>query len=99
MIPNQWYAVLDSKELHQGKLLGVTRFGEKLVFYRDSSGNPVCLFDRCCHRGASLSYGKIMGDHVQCPFHGLEYNSTGRCVLIPANGKNEEVPERYKVNH
>ena len=99
MIPNQWYAVLDSKELPRGKLVGATRFGEKLVFYRDKSGNPVCLFDRCCHRGASLSYGKLKGDHIQCPFHGLEYDSSGKCVHIPANGKNEPVPERYKVNY
>ncbi|TFH14932.1 aromatic ring-hydroxylating dioxygenase subunit alpha [Candidatus Bathyarchaeota archaeon] len=98
MIPDQWYAVLDSKELPRKKPIGVTRFSEKLVFYRDSDGNPVCLFDRCCHRGASLSYGKVIGNHIQCPFHGLEYDSTGRCVVIPANGKNEPVPERYKVN-
>ena len=98
MIPNQWYAVLDSKELPRGKPIGATRFGEKLVFFRDSKGEPVCLFDRCCHRGAALSYGKVIGDHVQCPFHGLEYDSTGKCVLIPANGKDEPVPERYRVN-
>jgi len=98
MIPHQWYAVLDSKELPRGKPIGATRFGEKLVFFRDSNGDPVCLFDRCCHRGAALSYGKVIGDHVQCPFHGLEYDATGKCVLIPANGKDEPVPERYRVN-
>lgn len=35
MISNQWCVVLESKELKKGKLLGVTRFGEKLVFWRD----------------------------------------------------------------
>ncbi len=98
MIPNQWYAVLDSNELPRGKPIGVTRFGEKLVFFRNSKGVPVCLYDRCCHRGAALSYGKVIGDHVQCPFHGLEYDASGKCVLIPANGKDETVPERYRVN-
>lgn len=99
MIPDQWFAVLDSKELPKKKPVGVTRMGEKLVFYRDTKGEPVCLFDRCCHRGAALSYGKVIGDHVQCPFHGLEYDKTGKCVVIPANGKDEPVPERYRVNY
>ena len=34
MIRNQWYAVLESKEVPKGKLIGVTRLGEKLVFWR-----------------------------------------------------------------
>ena len=98
MIPNQWYAILESNELPRNKPVAVTRMGEKLVLFRDTNGNPICLFDRCCHRGAALSKGKIMGDTIRCPFHGLEYDSTGKCVVIPANGKNAEVPDRYKVN-
>ena len=31
MIPNQWYAILDSGEIKTGKPVGVTRLGEKLV--------------------------------------------------------------------
>ena len=99
MIPNQWYAVIDSKELPTRKPIGVTRLGQKLVFYRDTNGNPVCLYDKCCHRGAALSFGKVIDNHVQCPFHGLEYDQKGKCVTIPANGKYKTVPERYKVNY
>ena len=99
MIPNQWYAVLDSKELSTGKPIGVTRLGQKLVFYRDTDGNPVCLYDKCCQRGAALSFGKVIDNHVQCPFHGLEYVRKGICVTIPANGKNKTVPERCRVNY
>jgi phenylpropionate dioxygenase-like ring-hydroxylating dioxygenase large terminal subunit len=98
MIPDQWYAVLESKELPRNRPIGVIRMGERLVFFRDSEENPVCLYDQCCHRGAKLSKGKIMGDTVRCPFHGLEYDSSGKCAVIPANGRNAEVPDRYKVN-
>jgi phenylpropionate dioxygenase-like ring-hydroxylating dioxygenase large terminal subunit len=97
MIPNQWYAVLESSELPRNKPIGVTRLAEKLVFFRDSKGEPVCLKDHCCHRGAALSKGKVIGAHIQCPSHGLEYDGTGRCVKIPANGENTPVPERYHV--
>ena len=98
MIPDQWYAVLESKEVPKGKPIGVTRLSEKLVFYRDTNGEPVCLFDKCCHRGAALSYGEVLNDNIQCPFHGLEYDNTGKCISIPANGKKQPVPKRYKVN-
>ena len=39
MIKNQWYAVLESKEVKKDKLLGVTRLSEKLVFWRDENGS------------------------------------------------------------
>jgi phenylpropionate dioxygenase-like ring-hydroxylating dioxygenase large terminal subunit len=97
MIPNQWYAVLSSKEVKKGHLYGVTRCGEKMVFYRDQDKTIHCLADRCCHRGASLSSGKLFHNHVQCPFHGFEYAEDGKVVVIPANGKNAPVPSNFKV--
>jgi len=99
LIKNQWYVVLDSKELKKGKILGTTRLGEKLVFWRDRTGKVGCVFDRCAHRGAALSKGKIVSNNtLQCPFHGFEYDVMGKVTKIPANGKNTSVPERFKVN-
>ncbi|MBD3229147.1 MAG: Rieske 2Fe-2S domain-containing protein [Candidatus Lokiarchaeota archaeon] len=98
MIPNQWYAVLNSKEVKKGKVIGAKRFGEKLAFWKDKDGNVSCIKDKCCHRGASLSLGKVVDEHLQCPFHGLEYDSTGKVVVIPANGKEAKVPKNFKVN-
>lgn len=96
MIRNQWYIVLESKEVKK-KPVGVTRMNEKLVFYRDSNHQVHCLKDRCVHRGVSLSLGEIHKDHLHCPFHGFEYNSSGQVEVIPAYGRNYQVPERYKV--
>jgi phenylpropionate dioxygenase-like ring-hydroxylating dioxygenase large terminal subunit len=98
MIRNQWYAVLESNEVKRGKPVGVTRLGEKMVFWRTSSGEISCLIDRCPHRGCALRIGKILGDHLQCPFHGFEFDATGRCTLIPANGKNALVPKAMQVS-
>lgn len=97
MIKNQWYAVLESKEV-KDKPVGVTRMNEKLVFFRTESGKIACIYDKCCHRGASLSLGCVKGDEIQCPFHGFEYDSSGTVTLIPANGKAASIAERYKVN-
>ena len=99
MIRNQWYAILPSRELKKGRARGLVRLGEKLVVWRDSEDNVACISDRCCHRGASLGQGKVIQNHIQCPFHGLEFNARGRCVLIPANGKTARVPESFVVNH
>ena len=99
MIKNQWYAVLDSDELKLNKPIGVIRFSEKLVFWRDNDNKINCIFDKCCHRGASLSKGKITENHIECPFHGFQYDSTGKVVLIPANGKEGKIPDNYKVNY
>lgn len=98
MIKNQWYAVLSSKQVKKNKLIGVTRLSEKLVFWRDEANAIHCIFDKCCHRGASLSVGQLVDGHVECPFHGFQYDSSGKVVTIPANGKQSKVPEHFKVN-
>lgn len=98
MIKNQWYAILDSKEVPKGKIISVTRIGEKLVLWRESNGTVNCIYDKCCHRGASLGKGVIHNDHIACPFHGFEYDGSGKVKCIPANGKNAPVPDRYRVN-
>ena len=97
MIRNQWYAVLNSKEVPKNRLTGVKRLGEKLAFWRTDKNEIVCIADKCCHRGASISTGKLVDGKAQCPFHGFQYDENGRVRLIPANGKAAPVPERYRV--
>lgn len=92
MIRNQWYVVLESKEVGK-KPIGVTRMGEKLVFWRNKTGRISCAVDRCPHRGVALSLGKLENDHLQCPFHGFEYDERGVCVLVPANGRGGRIPK------
>ncbi|MEI7667692.1 MAG: aromatic ring-hydroxylating dioxygenase subunit alpha [Erysipelotrichaceae bacterium] len=97
MITNLWYGILDAKEVKAGKLSGVTRMNEKLVLWRTADGKLACIADQCCHRGASLCIGKYTEAGVACPFHGFVYDASGMVILIPANGKNTPVGERYKV--
>jgi len=97
MIPNQWYAVLESGEVPRGRPVGVTRLGERLVFWRTSTGDPVCLRDTCPHRGAALSLGRLDHDTIECPFHGFTYDPSGRCTLIPANGRAAAVPKAFRA--
>jgi phenylpropionate dioxygenase-like ring-hydroxylating dioxygenase large terminal subunit len=43
------------------------------------------LRDRCPHRFAPLSAGTVVGDDLQCPYHGLRFNKAGDCVHNPHN--------------
>ena len=91
MIRKQWYVVLESKQVKK-KPIGVTRLGEKLVFWRDETGKVNCAVDCCPHRKISLSLGQVHDDHLQCPFHGFEYDGLGHCVHVPANGREGRIP-------
>ena len=95
MIPNRWYVVLDSSELRPGRVARVTRLGRDLAIWRTPAGQLGCVEDRCVHRGASLAAGAVVGEHVQCPFHGLEFDADGRCRCIPANGRAADIDERF----
>ncbi|QRN86841.1 aromatic ring-hydroxylating dioxygenase subunit alpha [Clostridia bacterium] len=99
MIPNRWYAVLSEKELKNKSLLSIRCFGIDLALWRRKDGSYVCLTDQCCHRGASLSRGKVKGDLLHCPFHGFAYDEKGIVRIIPALGKHSVVNERFHINH
>lgn len=100
VIPNQWYGILPSKKVKQGKITAVKRLNLDLALFRDGSGNLGCVVDQCTHRGAALSKGKMKGNCVQCPFHGLEFQTDGTCSFIPANGiSSKEDISRYHVRH
>jgi len=98
MIRNQWYVILESNEVKQGRPVGVTRLGEKLVLWRDSSGKVVCQRDQCPHLGAQLSQGKVIHGHLACPFHGFEFDTGGACRCVPAVGRGGSIPKALKIN-
>ncbi len=100
MIRNQWYAVMSSHKVKQGHLTAAKRFGENLVFFRSGKGEAACVTDICAHRGAALSGGCVSGDHIRCPFHGIEYDVDGKCVHIPSEGKASTMDfSRFQLKH
>ncbi|MGE0311887.1 MAG: Rieske 2Fe-2S domain-containing protein [Lautropia sp.] len=54
--------------------------GEDLVLYRDRAGTPGLLHARCCHRGASLHYGRVEDEGIRCCYHGWLFDAEGRCL-------------------
>jgi phenylpropionate dioxygenase-like ring-hydroxylating dioxygenase large terminal subunit len=68
-------------------MLPVTIIGEPIVVYRKEDGTPIALADRCCHKSAKLSAGRLEGDCVRCMYHGLKFDTSGRCIEIPGQDK------------
>jgi phenylpropionate dioxygenase-like ring-hydroxylating dioxygenase large terminal subunit len=99
MIPDQWYVILESKEIKNGKILGVTRMGERIIAWRNHKGELSVMSDRCPHRGVALSSGKIIDGCIQCPFHGFQFDPNGICKLVPANGLNSDPPKALHVRN
>jgi vanillate O-demethylase monooxygenase subunit len=83
---NAWYAAGFSDEFGAA-LLARTYLDEAVVIYRTSDGRPVALEDRCAHRRLPLSMGRLVGDEVECGYHGLVYDCSGTCVKIPGQSQ------------
>jgi phenylpropionate dioxygenase-like ring-hydroxylating dioxygenase large terminal subunit len=95
-VHNAWYVACWNDELAAGTLLARKFLNQPVVLYRASDGSVVALQDRCPHRFAPLSPGKLTdGDRVQCPYHGLEFDRSGMCVHNPHGTGN--IPSRAKV--
>jgi vanillate O-demethylase monooxygenase subunit len=81
---NAWYAAAWDHEVTR-KPMARRVAGRPLALYRTEDGKAVALSDACWHRLAPLSMGKVVGkDEIQCPYHGIRYNSAGRCTSMPA---------------
>ena len=79
---NCWYAAAFSDEVTRTPMAR-TLLDTPMVFYRREDGKPVALHDRCPHRFAPLSRGTLVGDELQCAYHGLRFDDTGACVHNP----------------
>jgi vanillate O-demethylase monooxygenase subunit len=81
-IENAWYCAGFSTDLPVGSLRAITILGSPLVFFRGKSG-VVALEDRCPHRFAPLSKGKLCEGKIACGYHGLQFDEAGKCVVNP----------------
>lgn len=79
---NHWYVAAWGNELKQ-ELLARKICNVSVVLFRSTDGLPVALHDRCWHRYAPLSSGKLVNDQVTCGYHGLVYDRHGKCTHLP----------------
>src|SRR2546426_8057784 len=78
-----WYPACRGSDLRR-RPLAITLLGTPVVLWRDAAGTPRALVDRCPHRNAPLSLGRLQGDgSLECGYHGWRFSGDGHCVAVP----------------
>jgi phenylpropionate dioxygenase-like ring-hydroxylating dioxygenase large terminal subunit len=90
-----WYPVMPISALEAGPQ-SFELLSQKLVLWLDGDGNPAAVRDRCCHRSARLSQGKVVNGCIRCPYHGWSFNRLGTCVKVPQL-THDQIPRTYQV--
>ncbi|MEM9817039.1 MAG: aromatic ring-hydroxylating dioxygenase subunit alpha [Cyanobacteria bacterium P01_D01_bin.6] len=91
-----WYPVIPRQRLIAGPQ-AFELLGEPLVLWLDQQGSPAAVRDRCCHRTAKLSLGRVEAGRICCPYHGWEFDAAGTCVRVPQLKDDCKVPANYRV--
>lgn len=90
---NCWYVAAWSGEVG-GNLLARTILEVPMVLFRKADGGVAALLDRCPHRLLPLSKGSLRGDTIECGYHGLTFDCSGRCVRAPGQ---DRIPPAARV--
>lgn len=80
---NCWYQAGWADEVAVDKPLTRTILGEPILFWLGGDAQVAAVADRCPHRFAPLSAGRVQGDVVTCGYHGLGFSRDGTCVANP----------------
>lgn len=80
-LKHQWMPITTVKKI-SSKPQRFVLLGIPIVIYKINN-QIIALQDRCPHRGAPLSSGKLEGVLLQCPYHGWRFNQSGKCIKIP----------------
>ena len=84
--PEGWYFVASRHSIQKEGLVQKTWMREEIVIWCDGKGR-ICVAEATCpHLGSELgpaAGGRVRNGHLICPFHGFEYDATGRCVATP----------------
>jgi vanillate O-demethylase monooxygenase subunit len=92
-VRNAWYVAAWDHEVTRSLKRRII-LDDPVLLFRKDDGTAVALEDRCCHRQAPLSMGKLVGNVVHCPYHGLQFDPTGKCVKVPSQ---EKIPPNARV--
>ncbi len=90
---NQWYVGAWSREVGRTPFER-TLLGEPVVFYRTEAGVATAVAGRCPHRRFPMVRATVVGDALQCGYHGWTFDCSGACVHIPSQ---ERIPRAFRI--
>lgn len=91
-----WYPVARVEDLSV-QPQRVTLLDVNMALYQTASGEIHLVRDVCPHRGVPLPKGWVEGEEIICPYHGLRYNSAGKCTKIPAQPDLQKISDRFTL--
>jgi phenylpropionate dioxygenase-like ring-hydroxylating dioxygenase large terminal subunit len=91
-----WQPVARTEDLAKGPGRAIL-LGVPLAVFLTEAGEPVVVDDRCPHRGASLSMGRVVGESIECPYHGWQWAEDGSCTRIPSLADQDQMPAAARV--
>nr|GMD76045.1 chlorophyllide A oxygenase, chloroplastic-like [Ipomoea batatas] len=83
-LKNFWYPVAFSSDLKDDTMIPIDCFEEPWVIFRGKDGKPGCVQNTCAHRACPLHLGSVNDGRIQCPYHGWEYTTDGKCEKMPS---------------
>ena len=83
---DHWHPVFPSHKLKRGKAAGVQLAGRLVCLFRTAGGTVAAVDDVCPHRRLKLSYGRVVGDKIECKYHGWQFDTCG-------NGESPSTPK------
>jgi phenylpropionate dioxygenase-like ring-hydroxylating dioxygenase large terminal subunit len=93
---NYWYPIVESNRVGRHPV-SVRVLGEDIVLFR-SGGTLGALADRCPHRGAQLSRGRLLfPGTLSCGYHGWTFNSRGECLAAIVEGPESKIPGKVRI--
>lgn len=104
-VMNCWYVAAWADEV-AAQMVPRRLLDQPVVLFRRQDGTAVALDDRCPHRFAPLHMGRLVDDTIECAYHGLRFDCSGKCTfnphgngVIPAKALVRSYPlvERYKL--
>jgi nitrite reductase/ring-hydroxylating ferredoxin subunit len=95
----KWWPVALAEDVVADNPKAVFVDNEPIVLFRDKEGSVRALENRCPHRRAPLSLGRVRTEGwLQCGYHGWSFDGvTGKCKAIPNLRADEPVPSTYRV--
>ncbi len=93
----RWYPLAFSQDLGPDEVRPVAVYDEPIALFRDAAGKACCVVDRCPHRAARLSDGRVENGRLECLYHGWEFAGDGRCTHIPQLREGQLIPAKACV--
>ncbi len=89
---DRWYVAIGSSALRRGAARGVTVLDRPVLVWRGDDGVARAYDDRCPHRGAPLSEGRVRSGTIECPYHGWRFEPGGACARVPSLRPDQPLP-------